>query len=297
MRVEPEQMLKEQRIAALGGVEDADADGALQRHQHDGDGHHRRGQHHQHAGRIVRPHKQGQTEPGHARRPHLVDSHDEVQSGEDGTETGNEGRQARRQHVGVHIVRGQGRGEGPARVHAAGRHGIDGQDAARHVEIPAQQVDLGQRQVLGTDHQRDQKIPQRGRNRWHQEEEDHDDAVHGEHLVIGVSGHQVGLRRQQFQADQSRQGSADEEEEAQRNQVENCNPLVIAGQQPAQYAVLLGDEIELRNSGRGLVGETEDCIGAHCFTIPFGAAGCPAGAVLPSLPGSRSLVFMVCWMR
>ena len=37
--IEPEQMLEEQWVAALGGVEDADADGALQGDEHDGDGH------------------------------------------------------------------------------------------------------------------------------------------------------------------------------------------------------------------------------------------------------------------
>ncbi len=133
-------------------------------------------------------------------------------------------------------------------------------DAGGHVEIPAQQVDLGQRQVLGADHHRDQKIADRRRHRRHQEEEHHDDAVHGEHLVIGVGGHQVGLRRQQLQADEPRQRSADKEEERNRDQVENRNPLVVAGQQPAQQAVLLGQEVHLRNPGRGLIGKTDDCV-------------------------------------
>jgi hypothetical protein len=69
--------------------------------------------------------------------------------------------------------------------------------------------------------------------------------VHGEHLVIGVGGHQIGLRRQQFQADEARQRSADEEEERDRDQVERGNPLVVAGQQPAQQAVLLGQKFIL----------------------------------------------------
>ena len=111
------------------------------------------------------------------------------------------------------------------------------------------------------------KVAQRGRNRRHQEEEDHDDAVHGEHLVIGVGRHQVALRRQQLQADEAGQRSADEEEERDRDQVENCDPLMVAGQQPAEQAVLLGQEVGLRNPGRGLIGKTDDC-GAHCFTFP-----------------------------
>ncbi len=125
MRVEPEQVLEQKRIAALGRIEDADADRALQNDQHEGDGQHRRAQHHQDAGRIVRPHKQRQPEPGHARRAHLVDGDDEIQARKDGAESGNEDRQAGRDHVGVHVVRRERRGEGPARIHAAGGHRVD----------------------------------------------------------------------------------------------------------------------------------------------------------------------------
>ncbi len=146
--------------------------------------------------------------------------------------------------------------------------------AGDDVEIPAQQVDLGQRQVLGADHHGDHEIADGGGHRRHQEEEDHDDAVHGEHLVIGVGGHQVGLRRQQFQADEAGQRAADKEEERDRDQVERGDPLVVAGEQPAQQAVLLGQEVHLGNPGRGLIGKTDDGGSAHGLT-----SFCAAGAV------------------
>ena len=55
MRVEPEQMLEQQRIAAQLRIENADVEGALQRHQQQRDRQHRRAQHHDDGGRIVRP--------------------------------------------------------------------------------------------------------------------------------------------------------------------------------------------------------------------------------------------------
>ena len=289
-------MLEEQRIAALGGIEYADAEGAFQHYQNDGDSQHRRAQHHENAGRIVRPDEQRQPEPGHARRAHLVDGDDEVQPGKDGAEARDEDGKAGGNYIGVHIVGGERRGEGPARIHAAGHHGVEGQDATRHVEIPTKQVDLGQRQVLGPDHHRDKEVAQRGRHRRHQKKEDHDDAVHSEHLVIGVGGHQIGLRRQQLQADQARQGPADEEEKRNRNQVKNCNPLVVAGQQPAHQTIFFANEVRLGNPGRSLIGKIDDgvVIVVHGFTVPFLAGACAAGAALPSLSGSRSVVFVVC---
>ena len=42
------------------------------------------------AGGIVRPHKQRQPVPGHARRAHAVDRDDKVQAGKDGREAGDE---------------------------------------------------------------------------------------------------------------------------------------------------------------------------------------------------------------
>jgi len=48
------------------------------------------------------------------------------------------------------------------------------------------------------------------------------EAVHREHLVIGVGGHQRSLRRQQLQADEARERTADKEEKRDRNQVQRA---------------------------------------------------------------------------
>ena len=84
MRIEPEQVLEQNRVAAEFRIENADAPDAFQRHQRQRDREHRRGQHHDEARRIQRPDEQRQPKPGQARRAHLVDGDDEIQPGEDG---------------------------------------------------------------------------------------------------------------------------------------------------------------------------------------------------------------------
>jgi hypothetical protein len=61
MRVEPEQVLEQERVSAESGVEDAEVEEALDGHEHDGDGDDRRAQNHDDAGRIVGPDEQGQS--------------------------------------------------------------------------------------------------------------------------------------------------------------------------------------------------------------------------------------------
>ena len=169
--------------------------------------------------------------------------------------------------------------------------------AGDDVEIPAQQIDLGQSKVLGPDHHGNHEIADGGGHRRHQEKEDHDEAVHREHLVIGVGGHQGSLRREQLQADEASQRAADKEEKRDRDQVQRGDPLVVAGQQPAQQAVLLGQEVHLGDPGRGLIGKTDDGGSAHGLT-PFCAAGFgPAAGACPPLAGGISVVFSVCWTR
>ena len=193
---------------------------ALESDEDDGDGEDRGAEHHEDAGCIVGPYEQRQAEPGHAGAAHLVDGDDEIEAGKDGTESGNEDGDAGGEDVGIEVVRRKRCGEGPARIDAAGDHGVENDAARGDVEIPAEQVDLGQRQVLGADHHGNEEISQRRGNGRHQEQEDHDDAVHGEHLVIGVGGHEVRLRREQLKADESGERSSDEEEERDRDKVE-----------------------------------------------------------------------------
>src|SRR5208337_4565340 len=91
---------------------------------------------------------------------------------------------------------------------------------ADNVDVPAQQVDLGEGQIFRADHQGDKEIPQYGRNGWNQEEEDHGHAVHREHAVVGVRAEQVAAGGQQVQADHHGEEAANEKEERDGSEID-----------------------------------------------------------------------------
>ena len=101
VRVEPEEVLEQHRVAAERRVEDADAEDALDDQQQQRDAEHRRRQHLDQRGRVERPEEQRQPEPGHARRAQLVDRDDEVQAGEDRAEAEDERADRGRDHRGL----------------------------------------------------------------------------------------------------------------------------------------------------------------------------------------------------
>ena len=96
VRVEPEQVLEQHRVAAERRVEDAEVQRPLRRDHEHGDRDDRRSQDHDQAGRVVRPHEQRQPEPRQPGRAHRVDRDDEVQAGEDRREPGDEDAERRR---------------------------------------------------------------------------------------------------------------------------------------------------------------------------------------------------------
>ena len=134
--------------------------------------------------------------------------------------------------VRVRVHGAERRVEGPAGVDAAGRSRIQSERAADHVDVPAQQVELGKARSLRADHQRDQEVAEHRGDRRDQEEEDHHHAVHREQLVVGLGLNQVALRRHQLEPHQRRRRAADEEEERDRDHVQQRDPLVVGRQQP-----------------------------------------------------------------
>ena len=61
--------------------------------------------------------------------------------------------------------------EGPTGVDTAGQHAVQHHDPADDVEIPAQQVDAGEGEILGPDHHGHEEIAECGGNGGNQEEE------------------------------------------------------------------------------------------------------------------------------
>jgi hypothetical protein len=56
--------------------------------------------------------------------------------------------------------------------------------------------------------------------------------VQREHLVVGVCRHEIAGGGHELEADADRHQTADEEEDGDRDEVQQRNPLVIACQQP-----------------------------------------------------------------
>src|SRR5208337_652344 len=219
---------------------------SLDRHQHDGDGDHRRAENHDQAGRVVRPDEQGQAVPGEAGGAHAVNGDDEIESGENGRETRDKDREPSFNDVGVG-ARAVGGVESPAGIYAAGQHAVQKKYAGGDVEVPAQQVDAREGEIFGADHDRHQEVAQHG---WHdrdQKEEHHDHAMHGEHLVIGIGLHQVTLRSEQFEPDEHGKKTAEEEEDRNRDQIKQRDPLVVGGQQPGLEGVPVVEIVQIRS--------------------------------------------------
>src|SRR5439155_25763467 len=78
--VEPAEVLDEDRVAAELGVEDADAEGALDHDEDEGDGDDGGAEDLDDAGGVVGPDEEGEAEPGECGGPHLVDGDDEVEA-------------------------------------------------------------------------------------------------------------------------------------------------------------------------------------------------------------------------
>src|SRR6202162_6298304 len=90
MRIEPENVLEQDGIAADGRIENADVEGAFQGHQSERNGDNRCTENLNQGSCIVGPDEQRQTAPGHTGRAHLVNGNDEIKSGENGGESGDE---------------------------------------------------------------------------------------------------------------------------------------------------------------------------------------------------------------
>src|SRR3989441_564691 len=91
--------------------------------------------------------------------------------------------------------------------------------------------------VVRPNQQRHKKISQHGGNRWDQKEEDHDLAVHGEELVIGICLDEIAGGCQEFQADEQSEKSAAKKEERNGDQIEQRDTFVVSSEQPGADSV------------------------------------------------------------
>ena len=183
-----------------------------------------------------------------------MDRHDEVDAGEDAREAVDEDPEADGDDVRVRVGRREGRVEGPARVDAAVEERPEREEGADVVEVPRREVQLREGDVLRPDHQREEEVAEDAGHGGDEEEEDHHHAVHREDAVVPVGGDEVALRRRQLDADQGRHQAADGEVEADRDEVEDRDPLVVQRQEPRLQPPRLVQVVDrgvARRVGRG----------------------------------------------
>ena len=237
----------------------------------DRDGQHRRAEHHDDAGGVHGPQEERHAEPGHAGGAHFVNRHDEIQSGENRGKSGDEDADGNGGNLRIGVRAAIRSVERPAGIDAAGDRGIQREQPTDDVDIPAQQIQSRKGQVARADHQRHEEISEHRRNRWNQEKENHDDAMHREQLVVGFRLHQGALRLNQVNAHQHGKRAADDEEKSDRNQVQQSDALVVQRKEPGLPAIVRVQIIFLSAHAWFQRGRT------HCFPLPLASpAPCPA---------------------
>lgn len=237
MRVDPEQVLVQERIPALGGVEETDAEQAFDEDQGHGDAQHRRGQKLNPGRCIERPGEERELAPAHLRSTQAMDGGDEIEPRQNGRKAEDEDRDHGQGDVGRGPL-AERHVKGPARVRraAAGEEAGHGQDRSGQVQPPGKEVEAWKGHVLGADLQRQQNVAEGRRDAWDDKKKDHDHAVQGEHGVVGLGVHDGPSRRDEFQAHEHAQHHADGEHAQDGPQVEHADALVIRGEDPGQDA-------------------------------------------------------------
>src|SRR5262249_61310026 len=83
MRIKPEEVLEQNRIAAVSRIKESEVEHALKAGEEKREGDNRRAENHDQASGIVRPDEQRQTERRHARRAHRTHGYQEDEAGQD----------------------------------------------------------------------------------------------------------------------------------------------------------------------------------------------------------------------
>ncbi len=237
---EPEQVLPQQRRAAVGGVEEVRAEVAVGQQHRDGRRDHRHREDDQHRVDEDRPDEQRQAAPAHAARAHVGDRHVEVDRAEDRGEAGEVDQ------VDPRVLAAAGRVDRVGERHEADPAGFRRVPEDRGVEDDAagQEQPVGERvqaregHVARADHQRHEVVGQAGHHR-HDEQEDHRRPVHREQLVVGRRRDQRVVRRAELQAHHQRLDAAEAEEHERRDHVHDPDPLVVGRRDPARPAARL----------------------------------------------------------
>ena len=119
-------------------------------------------------------------------------------------------------------------------------HRVHGEQEADDEDVPAQEVELREGDVLGAEHQRQHEVAENRGHGGDQHEEHHRHAVHGEQLVVGVR-----RARGRPPASPARGGSPSAKRPPRKkakvddHEVHDADALVVLGQQPRRDRVLV----------------------------------------------------------
>ena len=185
---EPEDVLPEHHAAAVR-VEDVRTEASVGAEREERGGQGREDEEHEDRGDEDGPHEDRHPEHRHAGRAHREDRRDEVDRPEDGAETAE--RQAEDPEVAAHAGAVGGVGQRRVGEPAEGRRATGGEEATgrdeptEEVEPVGEHVEPRERHVGRADLQRHERVGEGGEQR-RREQQQHDRAVHREHLVVLV---------------------------------------------------------------------------------------------------------------
>ena len=237
VRVEPEEVLEEHGIAAHRRIEDADVERAFNHEKRHGDTEHWRREHLNHGRRIDRPQEERHAKPCHAWWAQLVNGHNEVEAREDRREAEDEHADEHWNHAARGKLRAVRRVESPTSIETADKERPHCADRAEHPQIETEEVETRERNVLRSQHDRQNEVTERRRDAWDDHEKHHDRAVKRERLVVVVGAHPLDCaRKQQLRPHEQRHDAADEERSEHRGHVHDTDALVVKSEQPRQQA-------------------------------------------------------------
>ena len=113
-------------------------------------------------------------------------------------------------------------------------------------DLVAQPVQARENDVFGTDHQRQEEIPERGRNPGHDEQKNHDHAVGGKGEIIGLGSDVLLPGVRELGAHQQGKEAAEDEEHQHRGQIHQTDPLVVDAHPPGPESPLPVEIVFLR---------------------------------------------------
>ena len=235
---EPEHMLEQHRVATTRSVKETGAE--VDVHQHHGDhaGQNWHDSNQQERSDQPGPDEQGHLHQSHARRPHVQDGSDHVDSTHDRRHAHDVNGEDKERGTGRAVGRRQRRVEGPAEVGRTALHeqcGYQNQEGARQ-EPEAPVVHSWQRHIRCAHHQRNHPVGKANEGR-HNRAEHHDQTMHSGHLVEKFRLNNLQARLEQFSPDYHGHGSAEQEHRETEYQVHGPDIFVVGRQQPPRKAL------------------------------------------------------------